>query len=1087
MRLRRYALTLTILAVSAATWADGVLGYYMSPTIHGDTVIFTAEGDLWKVGVDGGLASRITTHPAVETEAHISPDGKWIAFTASYEGPRDLYMMPIDGGVPQRCTYGAMSHTIGWTKDGKILYITSHHSLLPSYQLFTYNPATHAHVEFPLAEASDGTFAPDGALFFTRYSFQGSHTKRYKGGTAQNIWRWEGGNSEAKPLTADYLGTSRNPMYWNGRIYFESDRDGVMNIWSMDESGHNLKQHTFCRDYDVQSASLGDGRIVYQCGADIYCLNVSTGDDRLIPIRIASDFDQMREHWVTTPMEWLTAAHLSPDGSKVVLTARGQVFVMPVKTGRKVEVTRNKSVRYRAARFMPDGKSLVALSDESGEVELWKLPALGDGAGAPEQLTHDSTIMQWTAQPSPDGKWIAHTDKNLALYVYDTIAKTDSKIAESDQSNIQDLTWSPDSRYLAFVEDASNTFSQIRIYDTTSGKTSDLTTNRYNSGSPAFTSDGKYIYFVSDRNLTSSVGSPWGSRQPEPYFDKQDLVYYVSLQKGLHSPWEPADELVPTSKPAPKGGAAAEKPAALAAIDFDGLEDRIEQAPIAPGNYREVAVCGDHLYLLSAPSGRGPGALISVPIRDRNVKVDTILPSTNGFEVTPDGKKIMTNSGGALLVFDANGAPPDQAESRVDLSGWSFSFEPKEEWMEMFNEAWRLHRDYLYDPHMQGVNWAAVKKKYQPLAERVTDRDELSDVLGQMVGEVSVLHTFVFGGDARPGTDNVGVATLGAEWVKDPVAGGYRITKIYRNDPDDPELRSPLLKPGVDLTEGDVITSVDGVGLLSVDNPLELFRAKAGQEMRIHVLPAGIAANARDAIVTPIDAGKDAQLRYADWEYSRRQTVEREGQGKLGYVHLQAMGSGDVARWARDFYPVFDREGLIVDVRHNQGGNIDSWILEKLLRKAWMYWNPRKGAPTWNMQYAFRGKVVVLCDAWTSSDGEAFSEGFRRLGLGKVLGTRTWGGEVWLSSDNILVDNGIATAAETGVYGPEGKWLVEGHGVDPDVVVDNLPHATYEGADAQLEAAIKYLQEQIAEHPITVPPPPPFPNKSFEPPPVVKH
>jgi tricorn protease len=378
---------------------------------------------------------------------------------------------------------------------------------------------------------------------------------------------------------------------------------------------------------------------------------------------------------------------------------------------------------------------------------------------------------------------------------------------------------------------------------------------------------------------------------------------------------------------------------------------------------------------------------------------------------------------------------------------------------------------------MNGVDWKAMRAHYAPLIERVTDRAELSDVLAQMVGELSALHIFVYGGDMRRGNDVVLPASLGARLARDEARGGYRVDHIYRSDPDEPRALAPLARYGVGIQEGDVITAVNGTPTLSVPDIGALLRDQADKQVLLRVRTS--TGPEREAVVTPITQGRETQLRYTEWEYTRRLAVEEKGRGDIGYVHLRAMGGNDIAQWARDFYPVFDRQGLIVDARHNNGGNIDSWVLEKLMRKAWFYWQARVGEPTWNMQYAFRGHVVVLTDENTASDGEAFAEGFRRLGLGKVIGTRTWGGEIWLSSSNVLVDRGIATAAETGVYGPEGKWLIEGHGVDPDIIVDNEPHATFEGKDAQLDAAIAYLQQEIKLHPVPVPPPPPYPNKSL--------
>ena len=454
-----------------------------------------------------------------------------------------------------------------------------------------------------------------------------------------------------------------------------------------------------------------------------------------------------------------------------------------------------------------------------------------------------------------------------------------------------------------------------------------------------------------------------------------------------------------------------------------------------------------------------------------------------GYEISLDGKKILASKGDDFYIFssDAKASALEDAKkldkTKIDMSHWTFDVTPRAEFHELFLDAWRLERDYFYDRGMQGVDWKAMRQRYLPLVNRVADRDELNDVIAQMVSELSALHIFVRGGDARKPADDVQLASLGAVLRRDEAAGGFVVQHIYRHDPDLPNEAPPLARPDSHVREGEVIASIDGQDALGVADERALLRGKAGRKVMLVVKSAS--GQKRDVLVTPISEKEERNLRYGEWEYSRRLKVDADSKSQIGYVHLRAMGSGDIEQWAREFYPVYDRQGLIIDVRHNGGGNIDSWILGKLLRKAWFYWQPRVGNPAWNMQYAFRGHVVVLCDRQTASDGEAFTEGIRRLGLGKIIGVRTWGGEIWLSQSNTLADKGIATAAEAGVYGPEGKWLIEGHGVDPDIVVDDLPHTTFAGGDAQLDAAIQYLEEEIRKDPRPVPKSPPYPNKSF--------
>jgi tricorn protease len=1080
-----------LLLVILALWppsadATSTLGYYRFPTAHGDTIVFTAEGDLWLVGIDGGMAQRLTTHHGVESHAAISPDGNTLAFAAQYEGPTEVYTMPLTGGLPARRTYWSDDcYVVGWTPDSKIIYRTQHFSTLPSTQLAVVDPETDSHDVIPLAQASEGMFDPAGeTLFFTRFNFQGSHTKRYKGGTAQNLWRFTPGEPEAIPLTGDYPGTSKAPMWWEGRIYFATDRDGTMNIWSMTEGGGDLRQHTFHKGWDVKSPALDRGRIVYQLGADLHLYDIDEDQDRLIPIGLASDFDQTRDRWIDAPMEYMTSWNISPTGDRAVFTTRGRIFVAPAEQGRLVEVTREGGVRYRNARFMPDGKSLVVLSDKTGELEFWRIPSRG--LGRAEQITDDGEIFRFEGIPSPDGEWIAYTDKDQKLWLHNLRTGRSRLAASSDQTIPYDLSWSPDSRWLAYVDEAGNFYTRIMLYNLNDASTAALTSDRVDSYRPAWSPDGQWLYFLSDRYFASLTRSPWGPRQPEPYFDKTTKIYHVGLTSGLRSRFQRDDEIYLAEKeaqdePTEEQGTGERQPIRVM-IDLDGIGARIMEVPVAAGNYKHLAVTDDHLFWRETTAGLEPEhKLVALEIKNKDVEAKTLLEDISSYRLSLDGKKIAVLKDKKVFVIDASGKAPEELEkAEIDLSNWTFSVDPREEWRQMLIEAWRLQRDYFYDPGLHGVDWKLALERHLPLVGRVADRDELNDLIGQMVSELSALHIYVWGGDRRRGGDNIEPASLGAILRRDEHADGYVIDHIYRSDPDYTEDLSPLANPGLGITEGDIIQTINGASVLSVPDPAVLLKNQAGRQVLLTIksMPA---RKRREVIVEPIGHPEALDLRYDEWEFTRRLMVDEVGKGEIGYLHLRAMGGRNYSEWVRNFYPVFNRKGLIVDVRHNGGGNIDSWILGKLLRRAWFYWKPRTGIPYWNMQYAFRGHVVVLCDEWTMSDGEAFTEGFRRLGLGKIVGARTWGGEIWLSFSNFqLVDKGVATSAQSGVYGPEGQWLIEGHGVEPDIVVDNLPHITFQGKDAQLEAAVEYLQQQIRLHPVDVPPAPAYPDKSFQ-------
>lgn len=1123
--IRRGAMVLALGSLSSlAVYGsdDGVNrpGYYREPAVHGDTLIFTAEGDLWSVSVEGGAAHRLTSAPGQERFSTISPDGKTVAFYAQYEGPSEVYTIPIGGGIPQRQTWDNDAKPVGWKPDGRLMIETGRYATLPDPSLVLI-ASDGTREMLPLATGSEACYSADGrTLFFTRFDKQWSNTKRYKGGFIQNLWRYDG-KGEAVPLTADFAGTSHAPMFWKGRVYFLSDRDGVMNVWSMDLEGHDLKEESHQKFFDVQTASVSEGRMVYASGGDLWSLDLATGREAVIPITLVSDFDQLREHWVTKPMSYITDAHIAPDGSRVVFTARGEIFTMPAKTGRVIKVAGDSSVRYRAARFLPDGKNIVALSTSSGETEFWKFPA--NGEGKPEQWTNDAKVLRWDWVPSPDGRWLANFDKDDQLWVFDTKTKQNKRIAQSMNGGFADLSWSPDSRWLAYVEGADNDFGQIKVLNLESGKIETLTSDRYNSESPAWSSDGKWMYFLSDRALNTTVPAPWGPRQPDPHFNHRVKIYEFALLAGGRSPFLPADELHPDT-PAKdekkdekkdtadaskdKAGDAAAKdakaPAAKAPeekkpdekkpdekkvpevkIDFAGLGERLTEVPVPAGNYDDLEATDKRLCWVSGTDELRPKrALQCLSIDNKGDEPDTVMAEVRGYEISQDRKKMVIHKGEDFFVVDSDvkasglSDPKVLAKAKVDLSHWTLTTTPREEFHGIFLDAWRLERDYFYDRHMQGVDWVAMQKRYLPLVDRVSDRDELNDVIAQMVSELSALHTFVRGGDQRKPADDVDVATLGARLRRDEKAGGFVVEHVYLHDPDLPNTAPPLARPDSIVSEGETIVSIDGRDLLSVRDERELLRGKAGVQVMLKVKSAK--GELRDVLVKPINEEQDGDLRYTEWEYSRRMKVEAASGGKIGYVHLRAMGPNDIDQWAREYYPVFNREGLIIDVRHNEGGNIDSWLLGKLLRQAWFYWQPRVGHPTWNMQDAFRGHIVVLCDQETASDGEAFSEGFKRMKMGTVIGMRTWGGEIWLSGSNRQADGGVATAAETGVYGPEGKWLIEGHGVDPDVVVDNLPHATFEGNDAQLQSALELLTKQIQEDPRPVPATPPYPDKSFK-------
>lgn len=1057
-------------------------GFFRWPALHQDTVVFTAEGDLWRAGVDGGAAQRLTSHPGLESDAVISPDGTQVAFCGRYEGPPEVYVMPLAGGLPKRLTWhGEGAAPVRWTADGKVVSTTRAYSTLPNRQLVVIDPVSGLEEVIPLAQASEGGFDASGErLVFARLPSQGSSTKRYRGGTAQQVWRYDEAAPEAVEITRAEDGSNHNPMWWGNRILLLSDRSGVFNLWSVDADGGAARAHTEHEDFDIRHADLYQDRVVYQHAGKLRLLDLASGSSREIAITLPSDFDQLRTRWVTNPMDYLTRFSLSPDGDRLALTARGGVFVVPVKKGgRLVEVPRPADVRYRECSFMPDGKSLIAQTDETDEIEMVRLAA--DGLGEPELLTDDGTIFRFAPVVSPDGRWAAWQDKNLELWVRDLKTRESSKVSRSPHRGFSSFSWSPDSRWLAFVEPAENTFHRIRLYQAETGDILEATGDRVISHSPTWSADGKWLYFLTDRELRTLVRSPWGARQPEPFFTESTRIYALSLRKGTRFPFSPPDELTSDADSFDEEfsdeGEDDEKVPVQVVIDAKGLAERLYEVPGPKGNLSSLVATSRYLFYSSkAPGFETKRQLMRLEITDESPEPVVFASGLSDWDFSGDGKKIAIQKEKAFYVVSTDGEAPTKLEEPVSLRGWKISFDPREEWQQIYRESWRMLRDFFYDPAMHGVDWVGIREKYEPMVDLVTDRSELSEVLHEMAGELSALHIYVRFGDLREGPDSIEPSSLGARLTRSLDAVGWRIDHIYQTDPDYPSRQSPLARAGVEVAEGDVILRIDGREVGSVEHPQSLLAEKAGQLVRLDLLKAG--GERRAVMVRPLSPAEAADLRYAAWEYSRRLETERVSEGKIGYVHLRSMGTSSILEWARDFYPVFDRQGLVIDLRHNRGGNIDSWILGRLLRKAWFFWSPRAGQPYSNMQFAFRGHITVLCNEYTASDGEAFCEGFTRLGLGKVIGTRTWGGQIWLSAKRWLVDNGMCSAAEFGVYGPEGEWLIEGHGFEPAMVVDNPPHQSFQGKDLQLKAAIDHLEELIAKDPRPVPEAPPRPDKS---------
>lgn len=1106
------ALAAALVALTTQVTAQaGQTGFYRQPALRGDNVYLVAESDLWRVPAQGGEAQRLTTHSGTESQPAVSPDGQWLAFTAQYDSGTEIYVMPVAGGVPKRLTWeGGGMRVWGFTAQGEVLYTGL--DARPGSQLYAVDPKTLARRQLPVGQASDAAISADGkTLYFTRSGLRSDNARQYRGGALARLWSLDlTSNAEAKPLLAEGNNDRRAMPYRAGneeRIAFLSDRDGTVNVWSVNAKGQDLRQHSKHKGWDIRHASIDGSRVVYALGADVYLLDLAgTADGRKLAVSLGGDFDQMRERWIKKPQDFLTDVSLAPNGERVLLASRGHLATQGVGTLRRAELPTPADGRCRKGEFSADSKQVYAFCDFSGEHEIWRFAA--NGLAKPEQLTSDGNTLRRDMKVSPDGRYIAHVDKEGRLFLTDIKAtpKASTRLVTQAklESSIGEIAWAADSRSLAFTQSQRNVDrAQVLLYSIGDDKLHVLTSDRYDSDSPAFSPDGRWLYFISNRQIAiHGNGSPWGDRNTGPNFDRRSKIYALSLQAGTRFPFAAKDELEAPepkadakpevkpdakadTKPEAKTDAKAEvKPDAKAkpAIQFEGLTERLYELPVPAGNYNALRTDGKRLWVLDT-EGERRGVLKTFAIDNQGGSLENMANDVRSYELSADGKKMLLVRGAGptnppdIHIIDTGAKLPGESNKfQVRWSDWQIATNPKAEWKQMFADAWLMHREHFYDKAMHGVDWKAVRAKYEPLVDRITDRAELAELMAQMVSELGALHSQVNPGDLRATPDEPGLAGLGARLSK--VADGWKIEQIYLSDPELPSEAGPLGAAGLGLKAGDVITAINGRKAVDAPHISELLRGQAGKQVLIDVKTAADGKTVQ-RIITPVAQRRDTQLRYNDWRYGNARAVAKASEGRIGYVHLRAMGPDDIADFAREFYASSDREGLIIDVRYNNGGNIDSWVLEKLLRRAWAFWQPRapQGAAVYpNMQHAFRGHVVVLANEDTYSDGETFAEGFKRLGLGPVIGKQTSGAGVWLSDGNRLLDNGIMRAAETGQMTPEGRFLIEGVGVKPDIEVDNAPRATFLGSDAQLEAAIAQLKKSMADKPLVTPKPGNYPR-----------
>lgn len=1059
--------------------------YYRDPSLQGKTLVFTAEGDLWRVAIAGGTAQRLTSNAGEESQASISPDGQQVAFVGSYDASPEVYVMPLAGGAPKRLSFdGARVSVVGWTPTGDVIYATS--AVIgpgSSVVLRTVNPIALAEHSLPFADANQASFDADGGVYFTRFGLQitGDHVRGYHGGAMAQLWHAKiDGSAEATRLAANVEASLRRPMWWKGRVYHLSDETGSDNLWSMAADGTDRRPLTSFTEFEVRAPQLQDGQIVYQYAADIHVIDLDNGKDRIVPINLVSDFEQRRTRWLEKPLDYFENVSLAADGSRAAITARGAVTLAATDARRRIDLAVPAGARARAAVIGADGKSVYAISDVGGNEEIWQFPA--DGSGPGEALTHDSKARAWHLFPSPDGKSMAFDDKHGQLSILD-IGSRRTRVVDKSQFGGDDIyasvRWSPDSKTIAASRPESREGrAQIVMIASDGSHKVVVTSDRYESTSATFSRDGKWLYFLSNREFVATPGAPWGDRNMGPILDRRTKIYALALQADARFPFQPTNELTAATNDEDKDKDKDDKSdkskdkseaATLPSIAWEGLSDRLFEVPVDPGNYRDLRTDGKRLYFLNQASASDSHAeLKTLAIANDGDDANTLVENIGGYDLSADGKKLLfmkwaEQGAGDMFIVDAGEKLPEKlAKEKLRIDDWRLAVDPRAEWRQMFSDAWRMHREFSFDPAMRGVDWNAVRARYEPLLARVADREELDDLIGQMTAELGILHSQIRRGDQREDNEVATPAALGADLLA--VANGMRVSHIYRSDPELPSDRAPLARPGVDVREGDVIRAINGQAVRSIADVARILSMQAGKQILLDVIRGNAS---HQTIAVPVGSRAEASLRYGDWEQRMRDRVLARGEGRIGYLHLRAMTGGDVGEFAREFYTNAFRDGLIIDVRRNNGGSIDSWVIEKLLRRAWAFWKFADSPPDYNMQQTFRGHLVVLIDERTYSDGETFAAGIKALGLGPLIGQRTSGAGIWLSDRNRLIDGGMARVAEYPQFNAaDGRWIIEGKGVSPDIAVVNAPLATFKGADAQLDAALKYLEDKMASDPV---------------------
>jgi tricorn protease len=1090
---RRAVLSLLALLAGTALPAAGQVNarLFRQPDVSATQIVFVYAGDLWLVPKTGGEARRLTTPAGEESFPRFSPDGSMIAYTASYDGNPEVYVVPTAGGVPARVTWHPMpDRLVDWFPDGRSLMVATsmtsgRQRYSELYRVSASGSGLPVKLSIPYGEFA--ALSPDGRqAVYMPQSTDFRTWKRYRGGWAPDLWLFDLTTFAAENLT-QFVGNDAQPMWAGRRLYFLSDRDAAQrnNLWVMELDGRQTRQLTRFTDFDITFPAIGPQEIVFQAGGRLYLLDLRTEQQREVPVTATTDLATLLPRQVAV-QGLISYGALSANGNRAVLEARGELFSLPARYGPVLNLTQTSGAAERFPEFSPDGRWLAFWSDRTGEYELYVRPAAGPGVD--RKVTEYGPGFRYRPYWSPDSRRIAFVDETMTIRIVEV---ENGRTVNVDKAlnwmhgPLQNFapSWSADSRWLAYGRDLPNARSAIFLFDTRAGRAIQVTSGYYDDTEPAFDPDGKYLFFLSNRTLRPVYGDQDNSWV---YANSTNIVA-VALRPDVPSPLAPRDDrdsvrrdsaqaAATTPAPAPAArGRTQQRPAADTArprtataapveIDTAGFERRLVVLPPAAGNYTDLAaVSGKVLYRrfpVAGTAGSPVTPLAYYDLKEREEK--TVLGDVDGYALSGDGKKVLLVNNRQFAIVDLKADA--KMEHTLRIAEMEMTVVPREEWRQIFNDVWRLQRDYFYDRALHGVDWAAMRQRYGQLLGDAVTRWDVNFVIGELISELNASHTYRGGGDEESAPSRA-IGLLGVDWAI--ANGAYRIARIVDGAPWDNEARSPLAAPGVNVRVGDYVLAVNGVPLDTMRAPWAAFVGLAGRAVELTVHDRPTLDGARRVVVETLR--DETRMRHLEWIEANRRRVEEASGGRVGYVYVPSTGVDGQTELVRQFMAQFRKDALIIDERFNSGGQIPDRFIELLNRPPLVGFATRHGQPWQWPPVAHYGPKVMLINGWSGSGGDAFPNYFRLARLGPLVGMRTWGGLIGISGVPALIDGGNVTVPTFRQFQPDGTWFPEGHGVEPDVPVVDDPSQLARGVDPQLERGIQEALRLLQERPYAAP------------------